>query len=135
MGWISGASVTGRCPTCQSPQPSQHPAISGGGEVTRLCQDEYHGRFRNLSAYKPMNPEWTFTERDFKAALGIPEDASLLSFHLDYALRIVTIIGSTRLCPAYPFGRVAAVCASFTATMATSRKETWATTSSPASAT
>ena len=32
-----------RCPTCGSPQPSMHPAVGGGGEVTRLCADPFHG--------------------------------------------------------------------------------------------
>ena len=32
----------GRCPTCDSPQPSMHPAIGGGGEVTGLCSDPFH---------------------------------------------------------------------------------------------
>ncbi len=31
------------CPTCDSPQPSMHPAVSGGGEVTGLCPDAFHG--------------------------------------------------------------------------------------------
>lgn len=31
-----------RCPTCTSPQPSMHPAIGGGGEVTGLCGDAFH---------------------------------------------------------------------------------------------
>lgn len=30
------------CPTCGSPQPSMHPAVSGGGEVTVVCPDEFH---------------------------------------------------------------------------------------------
>jgi hypothetical protein len=32
-----------RCPTCQAPEPRLHPAVSGEGEVTRLCPDPYHG--------------------------------------------------------------------------------------------
>lgn len=32
-----------RCPTCDSPQPSMHPAFGGGGEVTSLCPDPFHG--------------------------------------------------------------------------------------------
>ena len=31
------------CPSCASPQPSMHPAVSGGGEVTELCADPFHG--------------------------------------------------------------------------------------------
>jgi flavin-dependent thymidylate synthase len=31
-----------RCPTCTSPEPRLHPAVSGGGEVTRICQDPFH---------------------------------------------------------------------------------------------
>jgi hypothetical protein len=31
-----------RCPTCGSPQPSMHPAVAGGGEVTSLCPDPFH---------------------------------------------------------------------------------------------
>jgi flavin-dependent thymidylate synthase len=31
-----------RCPTCGSRQQSQHPAVSGGGEVTKICQDPWH---------------------------------------------------------------------------------------------
>jgi hypothetical protein len=30
-----------RCPTCDSPQPSMHPAVSGGGEAI-LCPDAWH---------------------------------------------------------------------------------------------
>lgn len=36
------ARTAGRCPTCDSPQPSMHPAVEGGGEVTRLCLDNFH---------------------------------------------------------------------------------------------
>ena len=32
-----------RCPDCGSPQPSMHPAVSGGGEVTRICAHPFHG--------------------------------------------------------------------------------------------
>lgn len=32
-----------RCPTCDSPQPSMHPAVGGGGEITGLCPDAFHG--------------------------------------------------------------------------------------------
>lgn len=31
-----------RCPTCGSRQPSMHPAVSGGGEVTSRCPDPFH---------------------------------------------------------------------------------------------
>lgn len=31
-----------RCGTCGSRQPSMHPAVSGGGEVTRKCPDAFH---------------------------------------------------------------------------------------------
>lgn len=31
-----------RCPTCDSPDPRAHPAVSGGGEVTNICPDPYH---------------------------------------------------------------------------------------------
>jgi len=31
-----------RCPTCGSRQPSMHPAVSGGGEVTSRCPDAFH---------------------------------------------------------------------------------------------
>lgn len=31
------------CPTCESPEPSLHPAVSGGGEVTHICDDPFHG--------------------------------------------------------------------------------------------
>lgn len=31
-----------RCPTCDSQQPSMHPAVGGGGEVTGLCADRFH---------------------------------------------------------------------------------------------
>ncbi len=31
-----------RCPSCQSPAPGLHPAVSGGGEVTRICPDPWH---------------------------------------------------------------------------------------------
>ena len=31
------------CQTCGSPQPSMHPAIGGGGEVTHVCPDAFHG--------------------------------------------------------------------------------------------
>jgi hypothetical protein len=34
--------TSGRCPTCLARKPSEHPAVSGGGEVTRLCPDPYH---------------------------------------------------------------------------------------------
>jgi hypothetical protein len=30
------------CPTCGSRQPSMHPAVGGGGEVTSLCPDPFH---------------------------------------------------------------------------------------------
>lgn len=30
-----------KCPTCQSPMPSMHPATSQG-EVTKLCEDVWH---------------------------------------------------------------------------------------------
>lgn len=32
-----------RCPTCNSPQPGMHPAVSGGGEVATICPDAFHG--------------------------------------------------------------------------------------------
>lgn len=32
-----------RCPTCGSPEPRSHPAVSGGGEVTHICPDPFHG--------------------------------------------------------------------------------------------
>jgi hypothetical protein len=32
-----------RCPSCQSPSPRLHPAVSGGGEVTKICIDAFHG--------------------------------------------------------------------------------------------
>lgn len=32
-----------RCPTCGSPQPSMHPSVSDGGEVTGICRDAFHG--------------------------------------------------------------------------------------------
>jgi hypothetical protein len=31
-----------RCPTCNSPQPSMHPATAEGGEVCHICPDPYH---------------------------------------------------------------------------------------------
>lgn len=31
-----------RCPSCGSRQKSMHPAISGGGEVVRICPDQWH---------------------------------------------------------------------------------------------
>lgn len=31
-----------RCPTCDSPQPSMHPAAGGGGEVISICSDGFH---------------------------------------------------------------------------------------------
>lgn len=31
-----------RCPTCESRQPSMHPAAGDGGEVTSLCPDPFH---------------------------------------------------------------------------------------------
>lgn len=31
-----------RCSTCGSRQPSMHPAVSGGGEVTSICPDKFH---------------------------------------------------------------------------------------------
>ncbi len=31
-----------RCPTCDSPQPSMHPAVGAGGEVMRVCPDSFH---------------------------------------------------------------------------------------------
>jgi hypothetical protein len=31
-----------RCPTCDSPQPSMHPAVSGGGEVISFCSNGFH---------------------------------------------------------------------------------------------
>lgn len=30
------------CPSCGSSSPRLHPAISGGGEVTRICPDRFH---------------------------------------------------------------------------------------------
>ena len=30
------------CPDCGSPEPRLHPAVSGGGEVTRVCQHPFH---------------------------------------------------------------------------------------------
>lgn len=33
------------CPTCDSPQPSWHPAAGDGGEITKLCPDLYHNQF------------------------------------------------------------------------------------------
>lgn len=35
------------CPTCGSEDPRFHPAVSGGGEVTELCHDDFH---------KPLQP-------------------------------------------------------------------------------
>lgn len=37
------ASDSLRCPSCDSPQPSMHPAAGDGGEVTRVCADPFHG--------------------------------------------------------------------------------------------
>jgi hypothetical protein len=33
-----------QCPTCQSPEPRLHPAVSGGGEVTGICPDSFHDK-------------------------------------------------------------------------------------------
>lgn len=30
------------CPTCDSPEKRLHPAVSGGGEVTKKCLDAWH---------------------------------------------------------------------------------------------
>jgi hypothetical protein len=38
------------CPTCQSPEPRLHPAVSDGGEVTGICPDPFHGKI-------PVPPE------------------------------------------------------------------------------
>ena len=35
-------SGTLRCPTCNSPQPSMHPATAEGGEVCHICPDQFH---------------------------------------------------------------------------------------------
>lgn len=32
------------CQTCGSPDPRTHPAVGGGGEVTSVCPDAFHGR-------------------------------------------------------------------------------------------
>jgi hypothetical protein len=36
------APAVGRCPTCDSPQPSMHPAVQEGGEVAVICPDPFH---------------------------------------------------------------------------------------------
>ena len=38
-----------KCPTCESPQPSMHPATQHEGEVLKLCRDPWH---------KPTAEEW-----------------------------------------------------------------------------
>lgn len=85
-----------RCLTCGSTQPSMHPAVGGGGEVTKLCQDDFHGIYRSLRAYRPSNPTWSFTEDEFRQALKLPEDASVLSVHVNFSDHIITIVGSNR---------------------------------------
>jgi hypothetical protein len=85
-----------RCPTCGSTQPSMHPAVGGGGEVTKLCQDEFHGRYRFLAAYKPGNPTWIFTEEDFCLKLGIPENANVIFVGIDTFEGKITVVGSSR---------------------------------------
>jgi hypothetical protein len=37
-----------RCPTCDSPQPSMHPAVSGGGEAIP-CRDPWHDDARPVA--------------------------------------------------------------------------------------
>jgi hypothetical protein len=83
-----------KCPTCGSTKPSMHPAVSGGGEVTKLCQDDFHGIYRSLRAYRPSNPTWSLTEEEFRQALKLPEGTSILSVHVDFTSHIITIVGS-----------------------------------------
>ncbi len=42
------------CPTCESPEPSLHPAVSGGGEVTHICDDPFHGPVPQDPAGQPV---------------------------------------------------------------------------------
>lgn len=42
------------CPTCESPEPSLHPAVSGGGEVTHICDDPFHGPVPHEPAGVPV---------------------------------------------------------------------------------
>jgi hypothetical protein len=39
---VEAAASSARCPTCDSPAAGMHPAVSGGGEVTRRCPDVFH---------------------------------------------------------------------------------------------
>jgi hypothetical protein len=34
---------TTECPTCGSKDPRLHPSAGDGGEVTKICPDEFHG--------------------------------------------------------------------------------------------
>jgi len=34
--------INTRCPTCDSPDPTLHPAVQNGGEVTKECEDHFH---------------------------------------------------------------------------------------------
>lgn len=54
-----------RCPRCDSRMPSMHPAVSGGGEVTKLCPDPWHSEadFDVATREQSPRPEW------------LPEDA------------------------------------------------------------
>lgn len=44
------------CPTCESPDPRMHPAISGGGEVTNICPDPFHGKQEQESELEDFPP-------------------------------------------------------------------------------
>jgi hypothetical protein len=52
------------CPTCQSPEPRLHPAVSGGGEVTHVCSDPFH--------YRALDPP------DIEAVLKFKQEAQAI---------------------------------------------------------
>jgi hypothetical protein len=56
-----------RCPTCQSPEPRFHPAVSDGGEVTGICPDPFHDKV-------PVPPEAFAALRKSKQEIPVPDE-------------------------------------------------------------
>jgi hypothetical protein len=49
-GYVAFGPLPGRCPTCDSNEPSLHPAVQYGGEVS-VCRDTWHLLPTNRTRY------------------------------------------------------------------------------------